>query len=86
MNDLDMLKESLFINLYFLMLILMNKKNEICAITFLGMSNLIQIEDNQTHYTIDLPMQKPIIGMNYTYGINRKRELILVRKYEEKHD
>lgn len=40
---------------------------------FLGMSNLIQIEDNQTHYTIDLPMQKPIIGMNYTYGINRKK-------------
>ena len=40
---------------------------------FLGMSEIIQIDDNQTHYTIDLPMQKPTLELNKTFGVNRKK-------------
>ena len=40
---------------------------------FLGMSQYIRIEDNQTHYIIDLPTQKPTLEMNQTFGINRKK-------------
>ena len=40
---------------------------------FLEMSEYIQIEDNQTHYTIDLPTQKQTLEMNHTFGFNRKK-------------
>ena len=40
---------------------------------FLGMSQYITIEDNQTHYTIDLPTQKPTLELNRSFGVGRKK-------------
>ena len=40
---------------------------------FLGMSQYITIEDNQTHYTIDLPTQKPTLELNHSFGVGRKK-------------
>ena len=40
---------------------------------FLGMSQYITIEDKQTHYTIDLPTQKPTTELNQTFGVGRKK-------------
>lgn len=42
-------------------------------LNFLGMSQYIRIEDNQTHYTMDLPTQKPTLESNHTFGVNRKK-------------
>ena len=40
---------------------------------FLGMTQYITIEDNQTHYVIDLPTQKPTTELNQIFGVNRKK-------------
>ena len=42
-------------------------------LNFLGMTQYIRIEDNQTYYTIDLPTQNPTLGLNHTFGVNRKK-------------
>lgn len=49
------------------------RKMKNAQLNFLGMSQYITIEDNQTHYTIDLPTQKPTLELNQTFGVNRKK-------------